>query len=301
MVIPPRISKKAQMHGLLITVIVIVIVSFIVFGLAKSLVLTYNSIGEGYFPCLFRKIVSAYTKTPLLHTQTWSSFCPPVIRRVELEWKDGTKRSSDTAYLNIELPKGKVDGKLDKWYKGAKECSSVDSWYQDKNNLCLRKYHLQEEVAQAMKRCWGRNGEGRLPLGKEWRERKLSNLWYIAAPIFYCDLCYIISFDEGTKQSFPQKVNMDDFLQRNPISSISFTSYWEFLKDDSTPSDFFKSWDFSTQEKLAVVYIRANPTQLSNLIIKPFKSAANLPKDEPYDDILLTTLEEYRNRCLKAP
>ena len=276
-------NKKSQLASVIVTVVVLAIIFVVVLRFYASILALIKAIGEDYFWCLMKKVISAYTKLPA-GIEVWGSFCPPVIKTIKLEQKGENS-------IPIDIPISKTELKnLQKWYPG-EDFQKTDFYL---------KYRLDKAIAEGMRKCWGRNGEGKLPIGKEWNSR----FWGSPKePIFYCDLCAIYKFDSNVQEEFNKKspLSLKEFLKRNPVRPGSSESFWEYLQDKDGVITDFKDIIYSTNADLAIVYVRGNKNNFVEfwrdvLDIAPWYGEENHPI--PIDMVDIISYEKYGERCL---
>ncbi|MBI2138814.1 hypothetical protein HYU13_04445, partial [Candidatus Woesearchaeota archaeon] len=306
----------------MVSLLLMLVVFVVLLRFWGTIIFIMRGLGEDYFFCLFKKIISAYTKVPLAGIQVWGAFCPPIITTVAMQgfgdrivalkspiadrhidqlakgYLGATILTSD-GKTQLSNQKDTIEQSLKTTIKGEQAgFTEKTASGPSPNNFVLR-YRLDEAVARAMKKCWGRNGEGALPLGEQWRDGYFNNPF---TPIFYCDLCEVIKFQPDVKSYFAgQKLVMNEFLQRNPVDRTTYKSYWEYLKDDSSPSDFFRTWHYSVDEDLAIIYVRANPHKVREIIegiTQPVLEFFDANPMVPYDDIAVVPLSSYQKACV---
>lgn len=272
-------NKKGILATTLVTVIVFAVIFVVVLRFYSAILAIIKALGEDYFWCLLKKVISAYTKIWPVGVQVWGAFCPPVVKTITL-----LDEGENTIPIDVSLTKRELEN-LKKWYPG--EDFEKEGWY--------RKYRLDQAIAKEMKRCWGRNGEGELPLGPEWGDKFKDKL---DPSIFYCDLCIVYKFDKRVQEKFfGKELELNEFLHRNPIRPGSSLSYWEYLKDKDYSSDLFKTMKYSTDKDLAIIYIRKNPNKLIEVLRDVFVDPLPLYGEEdhpiPTDFVVLRPFEEF--------
>jgi len=239
-------NKKAVMAGTLVIVIAIALIFVLMIRFYSAILALMRGLGEGYFWCLLQKVIAAYTEVPVVGITVWSAFCPPVINTITLDKEEGNM-------INIDKPFSRTEIKnLEKGYPG--EPIEDRDW--------MLKYRLDQTVSNGMKRCWGRNGIGELPLGPKWNKE----FWKSKEYIFYCDLCAITKFDTNVQNKINEERKLNEFLKKNPVRPGSSESVWEYLKDkDGIVSDL-KDIRYSTDSNLATVYVRGNRNNRNEMI-----------------------------------
>ena len=273
-------NKKGILAGTLVTVVVLAIVFVVLLRFNGAIIAILRGLGEDYLGCLSIKVMSAYTKTPILGTVVWGAFCKPVVKTVTM--LDG---GETTLSINSPLRKKELEN-VKEWYKGK-------NYDFEKENIYL-KYRLDQTIANEMKRCWGRNGQGKLPLGQEW------NKWFFDTDegILYCDLCAVISFDEQVQDKFnPEgRMSIKEYLQKNPVRWGSTENLWVHLKDEDFSSDF-RDIGYSTEEDLEVVYTRSNVNKFNEMFrdtfADPFWFYGEEDHPVPMDAVLLVTRDQF--------
>ena len=274
---PSFVKNKKGFAMVLVTVIVLAVIFVVLLRFYAAILALLKALGEEYFGCLLRKVISAHTKVWPIGVQVWGAFCPPLVKTITLGEKGENLIPIDVSITKRELKN------LEEWYPG-RDFEDTEIY---------RQYRLDEAIAKGMKRCWGRDGQGKLPLGPEWNDKFKEVL---KSEIFYCDLCAVYKFDSDVQEFFfGEELILDEFLKRNPISGIKSESYWEYLKDEDYNTDF-KEIKYSTDNDLAIVYIRTNPSNLHQAVrqvlrILPVYSKKDIPT--PYDSIILTPFEDF--------
>jgi len=279
-------NKKAQLAHILVILVSMAIIFVVLLKFYGAIIALIRGIGEDYFFCLLKKVISAYTKVPIIGVSTWGAFCPPVIKTITL-----TAKGDDLIPIQVPLSKREISN-LDKWYKD-KGINFGDKEWQDTTEGIdwLLKYRLDQAVTQGMKRCWGRNGQGRLPLGSEWADKDGFYKTIAKQEIFYCDLCAVYQFRDKVKRINVQDRPLDEYLKRHPIGSIST---WEYLKDDQYTD--LKTRKYSANRDLAIVYIRSNPNNLHLLAWEVLRILPGIGKEDvpdPYDAVILPSFEKF--------
>lgn len=271
-------NKKGIVAGTLVIVIVLAVIFVVVLRFYSAILALIKALGEEYFWCLLRKVISAYTKVWPVGAQVWGTFCPPVIKTITLDTE-----GENMIPIDVSLTKKEIKN-LKEWYSDKGYDFESRDWY-------LR-YRLDQAIANGMKRCWGRNGEGELPLGPEWNDW----FWSTKEYIFYCDLCQVYKFDGDIQQIFKEELSLNEFLKRNPVRPGSSESTWEYLKDDAVDTDL-KDIKYRTDKDYAIVYVRGNVNNFNEILRDVFVDF--LPgigeKDHPIpiDAIHLTPFEDF--------
>ena len=308
-------NKKAVTQGIIVTVIMMAIVLVVSLNFYNTMFHMMRGLFEDYFFCLMKKVMSAYSEIPGLGITVWGASCNSMYHFLTF----GSSDKANAVDLTDPFTQKELKN-IAKWYDlsldslkdenerlGANKAIEMMQNNGEKPTFLLQ-YRFEEAIAAAMKRCWGRNGEGDLPLGPKWRtEDGLKNLWD-TKPVVYCDPCAIIQFEDEVARRFATRIkpaSMNTFLKNNPSTKTSSISYWEYIKDESLQSDLFGNYPYTIREKgvgldnndLAVVYVRGNVHQLAKLYSKlPAVIGAS---DEPvaYDLIRLIPLDMLETEC----
>ena len=93
-------NKKAILASTFVGVIVLAIVFFVIIRFYSGLLALAKGLFEGYFGCLFKKVISAYTKTPFLETEVWGSFCAPLVMTITLTQEGDGLVPIDVSFTN---------------------------------------------------------------------------------------------------------------------------------------------------------------------------------------------------------
>ncbi|MDA1197320.1 MAG: hypothetical protein O2779_05150 [Nanoarchaeota archaeon] len=327
-------NKKGITSSIMVIVIMMAVILVLTLRFYSTLFHIISGVGEDYFFCLVKKVISSYSKTPIVGLTLYGAFCPPVIQTLGFS-------GNDEGVLGISDPfarKQVLD--IVKWYgadpafKGKLSPSELNEQNEliDKHKLdssseitqyvtdnakkgiplgknskvpFLLEYRFEEVIAKSMKRCWGRNGEGGLPIGDDWIKGDFfSNIK--VGEIFYCDLCEIVKFDNGVADLFQGGgKSMNSFLKNNPINRLSTKSYWEFIKDDSD-SDLFKgySYDIIAKNKdagnnndLAIVYVKRK-NSIGAAVAQRVSEIVYRESAKPtYDGVELMSLAQFQGVC----
>lgn len=276
-------NKKGILAGTFVTVIALAIIFVVMLRFYGAILAIIKAVGEDYFACLLRKVISAYTKVPGLGITTWSAFCKPAVKTI-IMLGEGEK----TIPIDVTLTKRELKN-LEEWY--ARENFEGD-WYLE--------YRSNQAIAGEMKRCWGRNGQGELPLGSEWG-KKLAEIG--GGKVRYCDLCAVIKFDKEVQDKLDGQIDISEFLKKNPIRLGSSLSYWEYLKDQDVVTDSKNSGDlgsitYRTNQDLAIVYVKTNREGFSEVLkdvtIDWFPGVSDEDRPMPYDAVILRSIQEFR-------
>lgn len=278
-------NKKAILASTFVGIIAFAIVFFVTIKFYSAILALMKGLGEGYFWCLLKKTMSAYTKVPILGTEVWGSFCAPVVATITLTGKG-------EGLIPIDVPFSKKELKnLREWYPG-------EDYNNNENLNDIEKrlqYRLDQAIANQMKRCWGRNGLGELPLGPEWEEEMLK---IPDKTIFYCDPCALVKFDREVQERFNKngEISLNEFLKKNPVRSGSSENFWDYLKDEDFDTDF-KEITYSTEKDLAVVYVRQNPNKVVETLMDVFvdwlPGYGEEKHPKPLDTIILTKFDGF--------
>lgn len=320
-------NKKGMSEGIIVTVIMMAVIMIIALRFYSSAFALMRGIGEDYFFCLAKKVVSAYTKIPIAGITVWGASCTPIFHTLSL-----VGDSDDPSVVDLNDPFAKADIKnIAKWYNEPRDSledqndrmkkdkfdgpGGIAEYLTNKDPLLgkngrvpfLVEYRFEEAIAKAMKRCWGRNGQGDLPIGKQWHDAGIFDELTGASTVIYCDLCEVIQFRDDVATLFAGGSTMDAFLKNNPTSRVSTESFWEYIKDDSLVSDFFTSYPYDIEKKsstdklknndLAVVYKRFNKQQLSQLSAEIARRFSGSPPEEIFDVVQLMPLDQYQVSC----
>jgi hypothetical protein len=278
-------NKKAIMASTLVTVIALAIVFYVILNLYSGIIAILRGFGEDYFWCLLKKIISAYTKTPIGGVVVWGAFCPPIVNTITLTTKGDNLIPIDTAFTKRDI------NNLEKWYPG--ENIKDRDW--------RLRYKLDESIAQGVKTCWGRNGEGKLPLGPQWNDEFLK----VADTIFYCDLCTVYKSNDDIKDIFDKQngLSLNEFLQRNPKSPGSSESLFEHLTDKDFESSFHLNYIYYTNKDIAIVYVRRNINNFNEFLrdlrdILPGFNEKDHPT--PIDQVIIIPFDQYETLNCKT-
>ena len=131
-------NKKAILAGTLVTVIAAVIILYVLLKMSGAILALINGLGEGYFLCLFKKIMSHLLGGLI------SPFCLPVIKTLSLN-----TAGDNIVTIEPSLSKAEITN-IQKWYNTGTASTDSKDW--------RLRYKLDKEIANGMKRCKGRNG-----------------------------------------------------------------------------------------------------------------------------------------------
>ena len=311
-------NKKGVAPGIVVTVIMMAVVLILSLNFYNMMFHMMRGLLEDYFWCLMKKTLSAYSEIPILGITVWGASCKSMFHFLTFD--------SNAEGNAVDLTKPFTDRELKNiadWYEKSLEELRDENDRLKKNKAIemirkegekapfLIQYRFEEAVANAMKRCWGRNGEGDLPLGPTWHtDQTYKDLWD-HSDVIYCDTCAIIQFEDEVARIFKtEEATMDTFLKNNPSSKSSKISYWEYLKDESLPSDLFASYKYAVSTKspsnsldnndLAVVYMRGNIHQLRKMFSKFASLFTNSEEPVAYDLVRLMPLKSVQDQCPEA-
>tara|TARA_Y100000310_G_scaffold337837_1_gene425936 strand:+ start:1207 stop:2253 length:1047 start_codon:yes stop_codon:yes gene_type:complete len=320
-------NKKGMSEGIIVTVIMMAVVMIIALRFYSSAFALMRGIGEDYFFCLSKKVISAYTKIPIAGITVWGASCTPIFHTLSL-----VGDSDDPSIVDLNEPFARKDYEnIATWYELSKAdlkgqndfmkrdkfdgSGGITDYLKNKDHLLgknkrvpfLVEYRFEEAIAKAMKRCWGRNGQGDLPIGKQWHDAGIFKDLTGDSTVIYCDLCEVIQFKDDVATLFAGGSTMDSFLKNNPTSRVSRESFWEYIRDGSLESDFFTSYPYTIKTKpaadklenndLAVVYKRFNQQQLGIFSKALAARFSDSPPEEIFDVVQLMPLDDYQVSC----
>lgn len=268
-------NKKAVAVGTVVTLGLTLVAIVMLFLIFKPIMELIHAIGEDYFKCFLTKFIAAFG------TLGFGSggFCEPIVKTISMD-----KTGDNYITLNQKLTEDEKEH-IKKWYTN----------YDPDNKNWLYTYRMDQAVAEGLKYCWGRNGRGRLPLGKRWGEGIKENI--LQGTFVYCDDCMIYMLEPEVIKTFGGKESriIDDYLKKHPVRTGSSITMWEDLKPKKDASDLIDR-KYPTKEDIHIIYVRANPSVLKGMAFKaltilPGIGAEDVPK--PVDTVIAIPAGEY--------
>lgn len=251
-------NRKAQMSWV-VGIIILLIGFFLVWGIAGKVI---KVIKEGGEEAACTASAQLSSKTKIAGVEAISLNCP--MRLMEI--------TTDDLYAE----EGKATKALDRIEKynaqQESEENKIKIEYFDKaqsNETKLREFVLDTKVAEEMRQCWFKLGEGELDLFHAWYNPlalkempwiKMKILPTIKTPPITCVICSRIKFDSKVQRGYPEKVtSINEWLKINTVKGREIT-YYDYLIDEVHDQFLFQpDWEFSTKEPIAVVFARMNP------------------------------------------
>lgn len=268
-------NKKAVAVGTVVTLGLTLVAIVMLFLIFKPIMELIHTIGEDYFRCFLTKFIAAFG------TLGFGSggFCEPIVKTISID-----KIGDDYITLNKELTKNEKEH-VKKWY------TNYDT--DDKN--WLYNYRMNQAITEGLKYCWGRNGRGRLPLGRRWGEGLKDKI--LKGTFFYCDDCMIYMLEPEVIDVFKGKedIKLNEFLKKHPVRTGSSVTMWEDLKPIKEGSDLIDI-KYSPKEDLHIMFVRANPNELKKWLVialtpLPGISYEDVPR--PIDVVMVIRATEY--------
>lgn len=230
-------SKKAMdiITGIIMVLVVIGVLLIIVAQMLGSL---KGSIEERL--CFANALQNAAIKTPGAQIAMFELTNCPIIN-VDVTTKDLTKDSS----------------------LAASYIKKYDQYFTDKSTI---NYNANKIVAEQMRSCWSKLGEGGLELFNKWNgftEKKRK-----------CVICSIIRFNQDAVGRIAQEnkgittiTSLREWLKNNQVlGKTPKISYFEYFKDPDyeydTPDLLFGDFKYDVSTRNAVVFIRITDTSL---------------------------------------
>jgi len=271
-------NKKGLMVATLVVIIVMMVVFFVLLNLILDVLVLLRATGEGGM-CAWSAVFSSFGKKTT-GIETFKINCPQryvTIFMTKTEEAEVVKeKNKKENYFVIDNPiPSSLRKKLAEWYPGVN--------FEDKD--VYREYRMNEVMAKEMKSCWSKLGRGELDLFSNWfraipleyvdDENELNNMlryfqfWDIkpAASQKACVICSRVRFSSQIKNQYMTEItSLGEWMRNHPVSVVSPKplSYYEFLLDETIPSDFFaKSSDerrfyYTTDKDQAIVFMRVN-------------------------------------------
>jgi hypothetical protein len=236
-------NKTAQMNNL-VAIILVIAAAIILLGLTGMIVNIIKGSGSEAACTASAQLSSA---TRVAGIETVSLNCPMELKEITMD-----DLSAETSKAEKELNRIKSDGQIKvKYFEGT-------------GSKILREFALDKKVAEEMRACWQKLGEGNLNLFNAWYNplKKGEHPWYdliqIKTPPITCVICSRIKFDKEIQDTYPDVTSIDEWLKINTVPQRGIT-YYDYLLDDVHDEILFTpQWNFSTKQPLAVVFARMN-------------------------------------------
>jgi hypothetical protein len=126
----------------------------------------------------------------------------------------------------------------------------------------LNEFALDKTVAEEMRVCWQKLGEGKLELFNAWYnpikvDDKSWLPWIkIETPPITCVICARIKFDSDIQKDYADVQSLNEWLKINTVPKREAT-YYDYLIDEVHDQFLFTpDWHFQTKEPIAVVFAR---------------------------------------------
>ena len=144
-------------------------------------------------------------------------------------------------------------------------------YFNNPDSKKLKEYVLDKKIAEEMRMCWSKLGEGKLELFSAWYNpiEGVSTPWIDwlpglkdRAPVT-CVICSRIRFDEKIQKEYTNDItSINEWLKINTVPKREIT-YYDYLIDEVHDQYIFKpEWKFKTTEPQAVVFARMNYNKL---------------------------------------
>lgn len=246
--------RKAQMN-FVIGIILLLIAFFVIWGITAKVITIMKESGD-VTACTASAQLSS--KTKIAGVETISLKCP--MKLVDITADD------------LSAGVGKAEAALDKIRQHNKE-NEADPSKQIKLENFLnpgkeKEFVLDTKVAEEMKQCWSKLGEGQLDLFNAWynpvalKEMPwvgMKILPTLKTPPVTCVICARIKFDSEIQRDYAEVKSLDEWLKINTVPNKGLT-YYDYLLDELHDQYLFTpTWEFKTEEPIAVVFARMNP------------------------------------------
>ncbi|MBW2992762.1 hypothetical protein KY345_06105 [Candidatus Woesearchaeota archaeon] len=240
-------KKKAQM-GKVVGIILIVVGALVLIPLTGIILNIMKESGE-QAACITSAQLSSRTKVGGIETINLN--CPMKLKTITMKNLD-----EQTAKAKKELEK------IDLYNEGSEDKIRLDV-YSNRDLRTLREYVLNKEIAEEMRGCWEKLGEGQLNLFNAWYGNLLETPWEIILPKdtipTTCVICARIKFDENIQENYPDVTSINEWLKINTVPQKAIT-YYDFLIDEVHDQYLFTpEWSYTTKEPVGIVFARANP------------------------------------------
>lgn len=155
----------------------------------------------------------------------------------------------------------------------------------------LHEFVLNKKIAEEMRKCWQKLGEGELELFNAWYNKLEDEAWKkwlptLDRPPITCIICSRIRFDGEIKKQFSKINSLDEWLKISTVQGKGIT-YYDYLLDEVHDQILFTpEWSYITQQPVAVVFARMNPKQSKGILLNLLAAITPLGKEQPAIDVL---------------
>lgn len=313
-------NKKGLMASTLVVVIIMLVVFVILLKLDLHILALLRAVSEGGV-CAWSAVFSSFGNVG--GVETFKIVCPQRYVSLVMTQKEAEDKQKETKieeYFAIDKPiPNSLRKKLDKWYK---------TGYDFTDKTIYREYRMNEVMAKEMKNCWSKLGRGELNLFSSWFKKipfgyvddenelrsrlRYFQFWDIKpkASQKACIICSRIRFSEEVKNEFGDKTitTSGEWMRNHPVNVLSPKplSYYEFLLDETIPSDFFardadkERLYYTTNKDQAIVFMRINIHALIETgsdILDIFPGFGEEDHIQAIDAVFITPYDEVEDRC----
>jgi len=262
--------------ALLVLTLAAIVLVFMLHGPIMELI---HSITKDYFRCFLAKFLAALSSLGLGS----GGFCEPIVKTISIEGKGDE-------YITLNRP------------LTPKEIEHIELFYDPVPNYWeegwLYKYRMDEAIAEGEIYCSGRNGRGRLPLGKRWGSGIKENI--LKGTFVYCDNCMILMLEPNVvnyfSKNFKKEESLKEYLQKHPVRPGSAVTMWEELKINDDESDLQDRTYPTREDTIHIMFARSNPTILKEYGVKfatvlPLITGEDVP--EPVNAVFAIKASDY--------
>jgi hypothetical protein len=246
--------RKAQMNYI-VGIILLLIAFFVIWGITGKIITIMKESGDTT-ACTASAQLSS--KTKIAGVETISLRCPMKLVDITADDLSAGVGKAEAALNKIrqhneenkDNPSKQI--KLDKFLNPGSE----------------KEFVLDTKVAEEMKQCWTKLGEGELDLFNAWYTPValkampwigMKILPTLKTPPVTCVICARIKFDSEIQKDYADVKSLDEWLKINTVPNKGIT-YYDFLLDELHDQYLFTPiWEFKTEEPIAVVFARMSP------------------------------------------
>jgi hypothetical protein len=284
-------GKKAQFGNVVGIILIVASAIVLVLFAGKIIDILMQTSSEG--KCTASAQLSSSTR--IAGVETVSIDCP--MKLIEIKMAD----------LRAEMTKSKNTIKT---IQNSGKDTGINYFNDTENAKILKEFALDKKVAEEMRACWQKLGEGNLELFNAWYNplgtesvpwiKWLPKLLDPAKPPTTCVICARIKFDSDIQTDYPiVEESLNEWLKINTVPKREVT-YYDFLIDEVHDQFLFTpSWNFTTKEPVAVVFARmsANSGGFLRNMLANF-GLTDLGKDQKGIDVLyLIEYSKTREYC----
>jgi hypothetical protein len=240
-----KINNRAQMKYV-VGIILVLAAFFILYGLTGTIIGVIKQSGSEA-KCTASAQLSS--KTMVAGVETVSLDCPMKLAEIKMDDLRAEAKNAKSEIEKIQSSEKKIG----------------ISYFANPDATKINEFALDKKVAEEMEMCWQKLGEGQLELFNAWYNPVTTGeiswaKWMptLKTPPITCVICARIKFDSEIQEKYPDVQSLNEWLKINTVPRKDIT-YYDFLIDEVHDQYLFTpSWDFKTNEPIAVVFARMN-------------------------------------------